>query len=560
MGETDILTHLRKKKRLDLWWHDLIGQAPKVEGFDYDKAAEALPRTEATASAAIALKFKNLLSYTERDNKWYLWNERIHEPCEGEIVALQVAKIFYEALCDALEFIQDACYSNAEQMAISGVPDADKKAQYIRDVYDKLIFPKHRGFRDRMAESAGIAAMIKMLRTDCVVPGDYFDNDQRWFVMRNKVLDLDALRDTSSGKLNWIFLDHSPERPVTKYFDADWEPVNGTNDWVNFLKRSIPDEDTRNYLQRVMGAAFMGESKLKCLINLQGPPDSGKSLFGGTLLKLGKSGAGYAAMPDSKVVIKVNGQNFEQDSCRGRRFIVISEPPSSEKIDDDFVKQFTGDEWIETRTLNVKSSGWVPQGVICVLSNDRLRINFRDKAIVDRVQTISFPIHFERQIEGINHVPEERRMIDGLGDMLMDDRAAILQWIVYGMGYFVKEGQKLSPPKSVKQNAGDAITDASTALRWLTEYVAEELLEIDFSEEPQYFLPVMEAYSRYKMWAVFAGENKPLSKRFFEMDIENRYGPKVREAGEFRFNGMKPTIKYRQKYGTGVNNSVDAGF
>lgn len=560
MGEIDILARIRQTERLDVWWHDHIGQAPRVQGFDYNKAAESLPRTEATASAAIKAKFNNLLSYTERDDKWYLWDGRIHTPCEGQIVALQVAKIFYESLCDALEFIQDACYSNAEQMAISGVPDADKKAQAIRDAYDKTIFPKHRSFRDRMAESAGITALIKMLKTDCVVPGDYFEQDQRWFVMRNKVLDLDALRDTSSGQLVWSFLDHSPERPVTKFFDADWEPVSGTHDWENFLKRSIPDEDARKYLQRVTGAAFMGTSKLKVLVNLQGPQDSGKSLFGGTLYKLGKAGAGYTAMPDSKVVIKVNGQNFEQDNCRGRRWITISEPPSGEKIDDDFIKQYTGDEWIETRTLNIKSAGWTPQGVICVLSNDRLRINFRDKAIVNRVQTISFPIQFEQQIDGINHVPEERRMIEGLGDKLMADRAAILQWIVYGMGYFVKEGMKLSPPESVLQQAGDAVTDASTALRWLGEYIDEGLLEIDFSEKPEYFIPVSHAYSRYKTWCVFAGENKPLSKKFFEKDIENRYGEKQNVADEVRLVGIKTTLKYQKKYGADVNAAIDVGF
>jgi len=560
MGETDILARLRKELRLDLWWHDLIGQAPRVEGFDYDKAAEALPRTEATASAAIASKFKNLLSYTERDNRWYLWDERIHTPCEGEIVALQVAKIFYEALCDALEFIQDACYSNAEQIAVSGIPDADKKAQGIRDAYDKTVFPRHRMFRDRMAESAGIAAMIKMLRTDCVVSGDYFDNDQRWFVMKNKVLDLDALRDTSSGQLQWVFEDHEPWRPVTKYFDADWEPVSGTKQWEGFLERSIPNKDSRDYLQRVLGAAFMGESKLRCLINLNGPPQSGKSVFGGTIFKLAKAGAGYAAMPDSKVVIKVNGQNFEQDSCRGRRVIVISEPSSTDRIDDDFVKQFTGDEHIETRTLNVKSSGWTPQGVIFVLSNADLKINTRDKAIVDRTHVIEFPTHFEAEIPGITHIPEERRLVEGLEEKLMDDRAAILQWVVYGMGHFIKEGRKLSPPESVKQHAGESITNASTALRWLGEFIEEGLLEIDFSEDPQYFIPVMEAYSRYKMWAVFAGENKPLTKKYFENDIENRYGSKKRSANEVRFTGIKPTIEYRKKYGTGVISAADAGF
>lgn len=558
MAESEILDELYDKLNVATWWHELMGeQAIKVEGFDTDKAAENLPRTEVTAAAAIASKFKNILSYTEITNRWYLWDGRVHTPCDGQLVAIKIAKYYYEAICNALEFIQNAINKEAERVSKSGITDADKKAEAIRDKYKKTVFPKHREFRDRMATDAGLSALIRVMKSDCVVASDYYENDQQWFVTRNFVVDLNQLR-FSSGKPDWstIFLPHDPARAVTKYFDAEYLPQKNLGHWDGFLRRSIPSEAQRNYLQMVLGAAFMGNSKLRCIINLFGPPGSGKSVVLGTLHKLGKEGSGYVAMPDSRALTKVTGQNFEQDQFRGRRVIGISEPSTTEKIDDDFIKKVTGDEWVETRTLNVKSTGWVPQCVILVASNATLKINTRDKAIVERLQMIEFPVEFEKEMEGFEGtVPEERRMVDGLEDLIMEDRSRILTWILIGMVNFVKNGQKLTPPEEVTRKGSALVTESSTALRFVEEYVEDGLFLIDPDEEPEFFMDEQEIFSRYVLWAQMSGEKRTLSKKMFLSDIDNQYnvqGLKVRHNGVRKIYAIKATLLYRQKFAANI--------
>lgn len=549
MGETEILATLSAELRLDIWWRDLIGQDAIIENFDFGKAAQAIPRTEMTTAQEIKRKFGHLLSYTEMRKRWYLWDERIHRPCDGDGIAIKVVKIYFKAVCDALEFVQKACYVEADRVAGSGVTDAEKLAKNVRDIYDKGEFSKHRAFRDKLSSDATITAIMRMLRTECDVAGDYFDNDQQWFVTKNWVVDLNVLKETGE----FSFLKHSADRPVTKYFDADYNPHLNLGHWDGFLSRSIPNAEMRNYLQKITGAAFMGVPKLRCIPNLYGPPGSGKSVFIGTIFKLGKEGAGYAVMPDSKAVVKVSGQNFEQDSMKGARFIGITEPSHTDKIDDDFLKKYTGDDWVETRTLNVKSSGWTPQGVIFIASNATLKINTREKAITNRVQIIEFPIEFESG----PGVPEERRIVPKLEELLLEDRSRILTWILIGMREFYRDGLKLHPPKDVLALRDGVVTDASTALRWVEEFVEEELLDIDYDVEPDLCISVHDAYTRYTMWASWAGEKKPLTRRFFTQDIENKYGLSVKTGKTKVFPGLAVTIGYRRKFETGGISALD---
>lgn len=546
MGETQILNTLYKELRLDNWWKDLLGQPASYEDFDIYKAMETIPRTEASAAAAISKKLENYLSFVELTGRWYIWDARIHTPCDGEGIVVKVVKLFYQTLRDALAFVKDFITRQAQAARVAGGDKTEEKAAAIMATYEKGEFYKHRSFRDRIATDAGISAVVRMLRTECDVPSDYFENDQRWFVMRNYVLDLDDLRKSTKDNLVFTLLAHSPDRPVTKYFDAEYVHDANLQHWDGFLERSIPNRAMRRYLQKVTGAAMMGSSKLRTIPNLYGPPGSGKSVFINTMFKLGKEGAGYSCMPDSKAIIKVSGQNFEQDAMRNRRFIGISEPSHSEHIDDDFLKKFTGDVWVETRTLNVKSSGWVPQGVVFVASNKPLRINTRDKAIVNRVQLIEFPIEFQAEMPGM-HVPKERRMILDLEDLILADRSRILSWIIQGMIDFVLDGQKLSPPEDVVAKRNEIVTDASTALRWVDEYVDEGYIQLNFDEDMdlKHCIPVSDAYSAYTLWAALAGERKPLSRKFFTQDIENKFQEKQKdEDGMWRLTGFVMTAKY----------------
>lgn len=44
-------------------------------------------------------------------------------------------------------------------------------------------------------------------------------------------------------------------------------------------------------------------------------------------------------------------------------------------MDENFRNKLTGDEWVETKTLNKKSSEWKPQGEIFVMSGKPLRMH-----------------------------------------------------------------------------------------------------------------------------------------------------------------------------------------
>jgi len=555
MGETEILELLYKELRLDLWWHDLLDQQnPQFDSFDLDKAIDSLPRTEVKAAKAVHAKFKNILTYTESRNQWYLWNGTIHVPCDGDGVAIKVAKYYYEAMADALDFVKEFIYKEAAKIEAANGQNSKDEAKKKRAEYDKGEISKHKRFRDKVSSDAGLNAVVRVMKTECDVASDYYDKDQRWFVMQNKVLDLDAL---ANG--DWKMEPHHPDRAVTKFFDAAYpepgeERVN-LGYWDTFLENSIPDEDARLYLQKVTGAAFMGESKLRTILNLHGPPGSGKSVYLGTFFKLGKGGAGYSCMPDSKSIIKVSGQNFEQDTFRGRRFFGVSEPPMHDPVDNEFLKKLTGDDWVETRTLNVKSAGWVPQGVPFIATNKPLKINTRDKAIVERVQMIEFPIEFEK-----DHPDPKRRRVQGLEKLILDDRMRVLEWVIQGMMRYIKDGRTLTPPQSVIDLQADIVMEASTALRWFDEFKEDGLLKIDFDSPEEYFLPVKDAYQRYQNWIVMSGEHRPLTLRFFIQDIEGKFDGTVRSKGVQRFRGITVTPEFRAVYGGGGIEALKNGY
>lgn len=543
MSEQEILDGIYQDLRLDRWWEDLLGQPdPRFESFDLEKAIESIPRTEVVAGEAVKQKFGNILSYSAGTNLWYLWDGIIHVPCVGESVAQKVAKWYYAAMTDALRFIREYINKQARLIEASGTANAKDDAKKMRDKYDKGEISKHKRFRDRMSTDAGLTALVRMMRTECDVPFDYYDNDHDWFVVRNMVLDT---RDIAKGI--WNPLTHSPERPVTKFFDAEYRPASERQNlghWDSFLKNSIPDDDARAYLQKVVGAAYMGECKLRTIMNLYGPPGSGKSVFLNTFWKLSSGGAGYAVAPDSKSIIKLSGTNFDQDSFRGARFVAISEPPMNDPIDNEFLKKVTGDEWVETRTLNVRSSGWRPQCVIFTATNKAMKINTRDKAIVERVQMIEFPIEFVK-----DHPDPKRRRVAGLEDLIMQDRERVLEWIIQGMLRYVNVDQRqLTPPASVVALQQSVVTEASTALRWIDDCVEEGMLVIEPNYPEQYFLPLEDAYVRYQSWIVNSGERHALPKRYFQQDIESKYGECIRTSDNVvRIVGIRMTEDFRRK-------------
>lgn len=542
MSEKQTLEYLKKNLGLDDWWKDFVDNADSPASADMDKIITLIPYTEITAAKEIARKMDHQLSYVASTDTWYAWNGIIHIPCTGNGIALQVTKILWESMAKALSFVQQ--YYVDEAARIKGTPTAtsDVEAAAMLKSYE-IVFNSHRYFRDRIASEAGITALSRLLRTECNVDEDHFEDDTQWFVMRNWVLDLSALK---AG--NWVLLPHNPKRNVTKYFDADYpdDPkAANLGHWDNYLKKSIPDESQRTYLQTAVGAGFTGIGILRAIISIVGPPGTGKSLFLDALGKLGNKGAKYSKKPASSSIMQSKGNtNFSQDEFRGARFVYISEPPNTGRVDDDFLKAITGDGDLTTRTLNKKESMWNPQCLLCIASNAALKIDIRDPAIVERVQQISFPVRFYPP--NTPGIPEDQIQIRGLNELILRDRSRVLMWVIAGMRRFINDGMVLTPPDSVVGQRDTLVTAGSTALQWVDEMVRDDKLSIDFTVPKSHWLALGEAYGRYKMWCQEAGE-KPLSRKYFSKDIQSKYGETVASGG-MRFQGLTPTEAWKEHW------------
>lgn len=70
-------------------------------------------------------------------------------------------------------------------------------------------------------------------------------------------------------------------------------------------------------------------------------------------------------------------------------FVGISEPAESERVDQDFLKSLTVDEWVETKTYDKKSASWKPQGEIIMMSGKPLKINEKSKETLEQVKRIT---------------------------------------------------------------------------------------------------------------------------------------------------------------------------
>jgi Predicted ATPase len=541
VSEKETLAFLVDSLKLNDWWLELL-DGSTVTNVDVDKVIARIPHTEITAAAEIARKMDHQLSYVAFTDTWYAWNGIIHVPCVGSTIAFKITKIFWQNMTKALGLIKAHFEAEAQKIITNNQANAEQEAANMRKSYE-FKFGDHRYFRDRIASEAGISAVTRMLRSECDVDTDYFSDDTAWFVMRNWVLDLEALKE---GR--WSLLAHSPKRNVTKYFDADYpdDPSKANlGHWDNYLKKSIPDESQRTYLQTAVGAGFIGIGKLRAIISIVGPPGTGKSLFLDAIGKLGSMGGKYSTKPDGKSIMQANGQNFSQDEYRGARFVYISEPPNTGRTDDDFMKAITGDGDVTTRTLNKKESSWNPQCLLCIASNAPLKINFRDPAIVERVQQISFPVRF--YAPGTPGIPDDQIQIRGLDQLILRDRSRVLMWIIAGMRRFVNDGLVLMPPDSVIVQRDKVVTEGSTALQWLDEVKDEGVITIDKDAPKSHFLGVNEAYQNYQIWASQAGERKPLTRKYFSKDIQAKYGECVTSSG-MRFPSLVKTPAWIEKY------------
>ena len=373
-----------------------------------------------------------------------------------------------------------------------------------------------------------------------------FVDDTDWFVFRNGVIDCREVR--KNGEVNLYA--PNPSRNVTRYFDADYinmdeEPEKNLGYWDKFITTSIPDPEVREYVQACVGAAFTGNTKLRTFLVFDGERSSGKSLFLEIFGELGRrsdpevEGSSYAnenANP-SAIIKNKGGRNFAQSEFGNNRIVGISEPNIHEEVDGEFLKAYTGDHTISTEKKHKDFHVDIAQGLLIVATNQMLRINSSDTAIMNRAKIVKFPYSFLANPDPTN--PFHLQSDEYLKEHLMEDRSAILWWVIEGM-YLHKHGKNSSEvsynrledsaPPIMNEWMKELKSELQTPISWLDFMIENESIEYvtDTMEimgrTKSSMVRTKEAHTVYKAWCDDNGIAYPKGNREFTRMILEQFG------------------------------------
>lgn len=374
---------------------------------------------------------------------------------------------------------------------------------------DRGVPPKDAmGFINGCGNRGALSAMREVAAAYLTVEIDAFDRDPMALNVLNGTLKL-ALGERAPDcepELQVVLRPHDPADRITRLIPVAYDPEAAAPLFRRTVEESLPEPEVRDFFQRAHGYSATGCIHEQAMFICQGLGRDGKSTlldalretlggYGGvgkveTFLEVGQRGGGDAA-PD---IVELAGDV---------RMVVLSEPPRGAKLAEGLLKAWTSGSPITARQLREKPFTFRPIPKLWMECNAFPVARGDDDGVWRRIK----PILFERQ------VPEDRmdRMLPG---KLLAERAGILNWILEGVGDWLRRG--LDPPERVKKALEDYRKQSSPFGDWLNERCVWGQAASGVRTLSK------ELYADYKDWAEGQGHDRPMSQRAFGDALHQR--------------------------------------
>ena len=424
-------------------------------------------REEIGMGNAFADYFKPIARYNSERGIWYVYDGTVWQPDMENLKVAELAKL-----------LADKLYVFALT-----ITEEDSRKRFIERV-KKLQLRKH---RDTMIKDAKSVFPISMKS---------FDRDIYLFNCKNGTLDLRTME----------FRRHDPEDYLTKVSPVIYDPDAECPRWRTFIDEIMQGDKARsNYLQKAIGYALTGDTKMECLFILYGPTSrNGKGTTMESILRImGEYGKNAdPTMLQAKFNAQSGGPSEEIARLAGARFVNISEPEKKITLDAALTKRLTGNDTITARYLHENSFEFRPNFKIFINTNHRPNITDLTLFESGRIKIIPFDRHFE-----------ENEQDKGLKQFFADpeNMSGILNWMLEG--YRMYRSQGLAMPDSVKQ----ATMDYQMFSDKMGQFFDENIQEKQGSE-----LRRGAVYKRYQEWCQENGYRAEAAKNL-NTEIEKRY-------------------------------------
>lgn len=310
---------------------------------------------------------------------------------------------------------------------------------------------------------------------------DEFDREPMLLPVLNGTVDL------RTGKLHPHRREHMVTRLAPVFFSADARcPA-----WDKFLKRVLPDDKVREFVQRFAGYSLTGLATEQVLAFLYGAGRNGKSVF---LETLAAAMGDYHAPTRSESLSIARGGGIPNDiaALAGARLVTVSETPEGARLNESLVKDLTGGDTITARFLRHEFFQFRPQFKLWIRGNHKPQIRGTDDGIWRRILLVPFTVQ----------IPE-REVDTDLPEILRGELSGIIKWAVDGCLAWQREG--LRPPASVRE--------AVNAYREESDILGTFLAEC-CELAPEYSDTAKNLFTAYKEWCDETGERPVTQKRF----------------------------------------------
>lgn len=233
--------------------------------------------------------------------------------------------------------------------------------------------------------------------------------------------------------------------------------ANSSPMWNEFLERFQPDEEVRDWLQRIVGYSLLGYNPDRLLIVMHGKTSTGKSTFAEAI----RTVLGDYGGPMTASVLRDNPDDRPRPdllAAFSRRVIVAEELSAAQHLHADQMKRITGGTAITARGMRsniyiVRQPAFTPW----IATNEVPTIEGADKALLRRVIVVPWTVQIPRDEEDTFYF-----------ERLMEEAAeAVLAWAVEGYDKWLKAPKLSALPAGALAAAGEFAEGVNDLGAWM---------------------------------------------------------------------------------------------
>lgn len=431
--------------------------------------------------------------------------EKGKEPlADDEVVYSDIynAEVFTELMGDKIRWCRDyggwfiyngKIWENDKNDKIKkyGIETSKEIANRLRTLSRKANFKSN---LNKIHSDAGINAMINCSKAFLGCLAENFDNRQYLFNCDNGTLDLNTN----------TFVDFKAEDLLTRKSNVIYDPNAKAPRWEQFLKEIfLDDNELIKYMQRVIGYSMTASTQEHCMFILYGHGRNGKNIFMEAIA--GVLGDYALNCPSSMFVQKsTNGVPNDVARLKGARFVTASETNQNVNMDEELIKQLTGNKIITARFLNKEFFDFEATFKIFLATNHKPNIRGTDTGIWSRINMIPFRMTVTPETEDKQ-----------LDKKLLAEQSGIFNWMIEGYNQWREIG--LKPPEVVRE-ATQSYRDEEDDIG---QFIKNECVI-----EKSGFIPVGEFRERFKLLNGYYKGSKTLSeymiRKGFKFEGDNR--------------------------------------